>query len=168
MEKPCILLSCHWLEVLKVVNMAKICCILQDPSKWTHKLSQKMIWRTVSNQVIRILLSVFGITPVLSSQTGCCDWRTSNSLTKLVRSDKWLYPDIKKISFGHQIRQFTADNCPVPEPNNQIGNRIHNTANMRSFGCAVDSNTNSLLPLMHGFDSQNIRQSNISRASYRT
>ena len=32
--------------------------------------------------------SVFGITPVLSSQTGCCDWRTSNSLTKLVRSDK--------------------------------------------------------------------------------
>ena len=59
--------------------------------------------------------------------------------------------------------QFTADNCPVPEPNNQIGNR-----NMRSFGCAVDSNTNSLLPPMHGFDSQNIRQGNISRASYRT
>ena len=75
----------------------------------------------------------------------------------------------KKISFGHQIRQFTADNCPVPEPtNNQIGNRKHNTANMRSFGCAVDSNTNSLLPPMHGFDSQNIRQGNISRASYRT
>ena len=32
--------------------------------------------------------AVFTITHVLSSQTGCCDWRTSNSLTKLVRSDK--------------------------------------------------------------------------------
>ena len=38
--------------------------------------------------MLRAPLAVFGITPVLSSQTGCCDWRTSNSLTKLVRSDK--------------------------------------------------------------------------------
>ena len=32
--------------------------------------------------------SVFTITHVRSSQTGCCDWRTSKTLTKLVRSDK--------------------------------------------------------------------------------